>query len=110
MAAVAVAVAAARTRVRRLRQRHLVLSADARVLVLVEGQDGERALLVPLYDFGGIFVGVEAVHQHQRDRHAVLLVQVLDLAHGEVEEGQARAHFDDALRALAAHRRAEAAV
>ena len=86
------------------------LLVDAREAGLVEGQDLDAHLAVLLDQLVRLLVGVEGVHQHERDVGVVLLVQLLDLLHCDVQEGEAVPHCDGGLGSLAAHGGAEAAV
>lgn len=90
---------------------------DSGVLRLVELVDYDvlEVLVLP-HDLEGIGVGVERVHEHQghlRTGGPVKMLENvnpvhkerthLDLFHGKVQEGLVVSHFDDGLRALAAH-------
>ena len=86
------------------------LFVDAGKARLVERQDLDALPAVPLDHVLGVLVGVEGVHEDERDVGVVLLVEVLDLLHGDVQEGELVPDFDDGLGSLAAHRCAEAAV
>jgi hypothetical protein len=57
-----------------------------------------------------VFVRVERVHEDKGNIDTVSRVEVLDLAHSEVEEGHAVADFDGALWPDTAHCRPETAV
>ena len=86
------------------------LLVDARKARLVEGEDLDAHLAVLLDQLVRLLVGVEGVHQHERDVGVVLLVQLLDLLHRDVQEGEPIPHRDGGLGSLAAHGGAEAAV
>ena len=58
----------------------------------------------------GVGRGAEAVHEQQRQRGVVLLAEVEHLPGDDVEEREAAAHAQQRLRAVHAHRGAEAAV
>lgn len=60
-------------------------------------------VLVLLDDAGSVVIGVERVHENEGDVDVELLVEVLDLAHRQVEEGHALAHLDDRLGSNTAH-------
>ncbi len=80
--------------------RHERLLVDPRVAGLVEGQDSDAEARVLLDDLVRLLVGVEGVHEDERDVGVVLLVQGLDLLHRQVKEGQVVAHRDNRFRAL----------
>ncbi len=80
--------------------RHKRLLVDPRVAGLVEGQDSDAEARVLLDDLVRLLVGVEGVHEDERDVGVVLLVQGLDLLHSQVKEGQVVSHRDNRFRAL----------
>ena len=51
-------------------------------------------ILVFLDDALGVVVGVERVHENEGHIDLVHLIQVLDLAHGEVEESHTLTNFN----------------
>lgn len=51
-------------------------------------------VLVFLNDTLGVLIGVERVHENERDIDLVSLIQVFDLSHGEVQESHPLADFD----------------
>jgi len=51
----------------------------------------------------GVLVGVEGVHEDERHVDVEATVQVLDLAHGEIEEGHALTDLNDRLGTNATH-------
>mmetsp|Transcript_224 Transcript_224/g.582 ORF Transcript_224/g.582 Transcript_224/m.582 type:complete len:430 (-) Transcript_224:65-1354(-) len=84
---------------------------DARIPRLVERRNGDVRVLVLEDDLGGILVGVEAVHQQQRHvRAGDLLVEILDLLHGEIQERCIPTYFNRAFWPCATHRRAQPAI
>lgn len=93
-----------------LGERQQRVLVDAGEPALVECLDINRVALVLLDDRLGVGVGVEAVHEDERHVCLVRAVQVLDLAHHQVEEALAVAHLNHRLWSDAAHRRAEATV
>lgn len=76
---------------------------DSGVSGLVEGTDVDVVALVLLDDGGSVVVGVERVHQEERNVDSVCSVQVLDLADGKVQEGHAVTDLNDGLGADTAH-------
>ena len=64
------------------------LLADAGVAALVEGADGDVEAGVLPDDLHGVLVRVEAVHEDEGHVGVVLLVEVLYLLHGQVQERQ----------------------
>ena len=76
---------------------------DTGVTGLVEGDDVDVVALVLLDDGLGVLVGVERVHEDKGNVDIVGAVQVLDLAHRQVEEGHALTDLDDGLGAHATH-------
>jgi len=97
-------------RLQRLRNRHEGLLVDAGVAGLVEGADLDVEPFVFADDFRGVFVGVEGVHQDQGNVGVISRVQVLDLLHSQVQEGEVPPDCNDGLRALAPHGRAKTSV
>ena len=83
---------------------------DTGVAGLVEGDDVDVVALVFLDDGLGVLVGVERVHEDKGDVDIVGAVQVLNLAHREVEEGHALTDLDDGLGANATHGSTETTV
>jgi hypothetical protein len=71
---------------------------------LIEGQDIDVVSLVFFDDVGGVGMGVERVHEHEWYSDIVLLVQMLNLANRQVQEGHSLTNLDDGLWANAAHR------
>jgi hypothetical protein len=65
---------------------------------------------VLLNDTLRVLVRIERVHEHKGNVDLVFRVEVLDLAHGQVEERHAVANLDGALWPHAAHRRPETSV
>ena len=99
-------------RVLRPADRCEVLGQELGLLVLEElqRQPLDRKVLVARDGGHGVARGVEAVHEQQRQRGVVLLAEVEHLPGDDVEEGEAAAHAQQRLRAVHAHRGAEAAV
>lgn len=77
---------------------------DPGVARLVEGDDVDVVTLVLLDDGLGVLVGVEGVHEDEGNIDIIGAVQVLDLTHGQVEEGHALTNLNDRLGANATHR------
>ena len=67
---------------------HERLLVDPGVSALVEGEDAHAEAGVLLDDLVGLLVRVERVHEDEGHVGVVLLVERLDLLHGQVEEGQ----------------------
>ena len=76
---------------------------DTWVAGLVEGEDVDVVALVLLDDAGGVGVGVERVHEHERHVDVVRAVEELNLADRQIEEGHAVAHLDHGFWPDAAH-------
>jgi hypothetical protein len=95
-------------RVRGAREEALLV--DTGVSRLVEGQNGNVVVLVFLNNAGSVVVRVERVHEDEGHVDPVLRVEVLDLAHRQVEEGHVVADFNDRLGTDTAHGGAETAV
>ena len=83
---------------------------DPGVPGLVEGEDINIVALVLFDDVGGVIIGVERIHQDERDVDTVDSVQVLDLTNRQVQEGHALTNLDDRLGSDASHRGPEATV
>lgn len=66
--------------------------------------------LILLDDILRVVVRVEGVHQDERYVYVVCSVQVLDLAHRQIQEGHAITDLDDGLGTYAAHGRTETPV
>lgn len=77
---------------------------NTRVSGLVEGEDVNVVAFVLLDNGGGVFVGVEAVHQDKGHIDVVCAVEVFNLSHGEIQEGHAVADLNDGLGTDATHR------
>lgn len=73
------------------------LLEDTGVSRLVEGRDAQLLVSILFDDPEGIFVSVERSHEDQRDVHAMGGVEVLDLTHGQVEEGHIIFYLKSAL-------------
>jgi hypothetical protein len=73
--------------IRGTRARQERLLEDTRVPALVERGDAQLLVRVLLDDPERVVVGVERGHEHERDVDLARGVQVLNLAHGQVEEG-----------------------
>ena len=73
--------------VRALGAREESLLEDTGVAALVERGDAQLLVRVLLDDAQGIVMSVEGRHEEERDIDAVAGVEVLNLAHSEVEEG-----------------------
>ena len=76
---------------------------DSGVSGLVEGEDVDVVALILLDDGSGIVVGVEGVHEEERDVDVISAVEVLNLANGEIEEGHAITDLNDGLGTDASH-------
>lgn len=76
---------------------------DTGVSGLVEGHDVDVVALVLLDDVGGIGVGVERVHENERNVDVVGAVEVLNLADRKVEEGHTITDLNDRLGTNATH-------
>jgi hypothetical protein len=76
---------------------------DAGVARLVEGDDVDVVALVLLDNGLGVLVGVEGVHEDEGHVDVEAAVEVLDLAHGEIEEGHALTDLNDGLGTHATH-------
>ena len=83
---------------------------DTGVTGLVEGDDVDVVTLVLLDDGLGVLVGVEGVHKNERNVDVVGTVEVLDLAHRQVEEGHALTDFNNRLGTNATHRGTQTAI
>ena len=79
------------------RKREESLLVDTGVARLVEGGNAELLVSVLLDDAKGVVMGVEGGHKDEGNIDAVSRVQVLDLAHGEVEEGHVVLDLERAL-------------
>ena len=73
------------------------LLEDSWVSGLVEGCDAKLLVRILLDDSESILVGVERSHEDEGDVHLVGGVQMLDLTHGQVEEGHVVLYFQSAL-------------
>jgi hypothetical protein len=76
---------------------------DTWVSGLVEGADINLVSLVLLDDVLSVIVGVEGVHEDEWNVDVVLLVEVLDLTNGQIEERHAIANLNDRLWTDATH-------
>ena len=83
---------------------------DTGVAGLVEGDDVDVVALVLLDDGLGVLVGVEGVHENKGNVDVEGAVEVLDLAHRQVQEGHALPDLNDGLGADAAHRGSQTTV
>lgn len=70
---------------------------------LVECDDVNVVALVLLDDVLGVIVGVEGVHENERDIDVVCAVEIFNLADRQVKERHAFTDFDNGLGADAAH-------
>lgn len=59
--------------------------------------------VILLDNVGSVVVGVERVHEKERDVDFVRLIEELDLTDGEIEEGHSITNFNDRLGADATH-------
>ena len=77
--------------------RQQTVAVDAGVAALVEREDLHVVVGVFLDNARRVVVRVERVHQDERHVDVVRAVQVLDLAHGQVQEGHALTNLDHTL-------------
>lgn len=77
---------------------------------LVEGDDVDVVALVLLDDRLGVLVGVEGVHENKGNVDVEGTVEVLDLAHRQVEERHALTDLNDGLGTNATHRGSQTTV
>ncbi len=63
-----------------------------------------------LDDVGSVIIGVERVHEDERNIDVVCLVEKFDLAHSQIKERHAVSYFDDGLGADTTHRGTQTAV
>lgn len=98
------------TIIRRNRHRQQRILIDPRETALIEGDNADTVLTVLLDDLAGFGVGVEGVHQDERDIDLVGFVEELHLADGEVEEGHAVTDFNGALGPDTSHSGAETTI
>lgn len=83
--------------IRRLRARCKRLLVYTRVTRLIEGGNAQLLVRILLDDAEGVVVCVERRHEDERHIDLVGRVQVLDLTHGEVEEGHVVLDLESAL-------------
>lgn len=76
---------------------------DAGVARLVESDDVDVVALVLLDNGLGVLIGVEGVHEDERHVDVEATVEVLNLAHGEIEEGHALTDLNDGLGTNTTH-------
>jgi len=74
------------------------LLEDARITRLIEGSDSELLIGVFLDDAKRVLMRIERGHEDERDVDSLSGVEVLDLAHGKVEEGHVVFDLERTLR------------
>ena len=67
---------------------------DTRVTRLIEGGDAELLICILLDDAQGVIVCVERGHEDERNVDMVGGVEVLNLAHGQIQERHVVLHFE----------------
>ena len=70
---------------------------DTRIARLVEGGDAELLIRILLDDPQGIIVCVERRHKNQRNVDLMGGIEVLDLAHGQIQECHVIFDFESGL-------------
>ena len=79
------------------------LLVDTGVPRLLEGKDVDVVVLVLLDNTSSVLVGVERVHEDERNVDVVFRVEVLNLPDGKVEEGHVVTDLNNRLGTDAAH-------
>lgn len=83
---------------------------DTGIPRLVESDNVDIVTLVLLDNVLRIVVGVERVHKNEWYAHVVLLIKVLNLTDGQVQEGHAIPDFDHGLGTDTSHRSTETTI